>query len=207
VGIVVFARLLIPAVLFGLLVGALSSCASAQAPKEGRGRVNAPELPSDQSSVQAGDVLIIEVFGERDLSGKFQVSDKGTIDYPLIGRVDVTDLSPPDVAALLRKRLRDGFLSNPHVSVFAEGYKAKRKVYVWGQVHRSGTFEFTNGMTVIEALTLAGGVTPMADKDGITLTRISDGKRKELNIPMNRGQSSALSLRPGDVVFVPERIF
>lgn len=168
-----------------------------------------PPPPSTVAKVAigAGDVLAIEVFGEKDLTGKFQVSDQGTIDYPLVGRVKVADLSPPAVATILREKLKAGFLKNPHVSVFAEGYNAKRNIYVWGQVRKSGAFEYTSNMPLIKALTLAGGLTPMADRKSIVVTRLADGKRTKYGTPMNEGQSANYQLKPGDVIFVPERVF
>ena len=108
---------------------------------------------------------------------------------------------------MIRKKLADGFLRNPHVRVFAEGYEGKKKIYVWGQVTRSGTFPFKTGMTVIEAITLAGGLTPMANRDGITVTRNEKGKIKRYSVDMSQAQSASYALLPGDVVFVPERVF
>jgi protein involved in polysaccharide export with SLBB domain len=166
-------------------------------------------MPAASASpkVEPGDNLEVEVFGEEDLSGKFQVSERGTIDYPLVGRVKVGGLTPPEVATLLRKKLADGFLKNPHVRVLAEGYQGKKKVYVWGQVSKPGTFPFSAGMTMIEALTLAGGLTPLAARDGITVTRTVDGELKKHSVEMGDAKSATFALRPGDVIFVPERVF
>ncbi len=166
-----------------------------------------PVIKAPKVAVSAGDVLQIQVFGEKDLTGKYQVSDSGTIDFPLIGRIKVADLTPPAVVKRLRTRLADGYLKNPHVSVFAEGYQNKKSIYVWGQVRRSGAFQFTSQMLLIKALTLAGGLTPMANKKAIVVTRVEKGKRTRYATPMNRGQSANFTLRPGDVVFVPERVF
>ncbi|MCB9554687.1 MAG: polysaccharide biosynthesis/export family protein [Deltaproteobacteria bacterium] len=181
----------------------LGGCATTQGKK-------APPLPlitPDRVAVESGDVLTIEVFGEKNLSGKFQVSSEGTIDYPLVGRIHVAGKAPEAVSSLLKTKLAAGYLKAPHVAVFAEGYAKKRKVFVWGQVRKSGTFDYTSNMTVIEALTLAGGVTPLADKNGISIMRIENGQRKRYSLPMGSGQSSSYPLRPGDVVFVPERVF
>ena len=157
--------------------------------------------------VDSGDTLLVEVFGEEDLSGKFQVSDQGTIDYPLVGRLKVGGLTPPQVSSLIRTKLADGYLKNPHVRVFAEDYQGKKKVFVWGQVRKSGTFNYTSGMRLIEALTLAGGLTPMANRDDITVTRNVNGKIVRHEVPMGEPSSATYELRPGDVIFVPERVF
>lgn len=157
--------------------------------------------------MEAGDPLEVEVFGEEDLSGKFQVADNGTIDYPLVGRLKVAGLTPPQVASLIRDKLSRGFLRHPHVRVLAEGYQGKKKVYVWGQVSKAGTFPYSAGMTMIEALTLAGGLTPLAERDGITVTRNVAGEPKKYAVPMGDARSATFGLQPGDVIFVPERVF
>lgn len=166
-----------------------------------------PALLAHKLALEAGDNLFVDVFGEKDLSGKFQVSEQGTIDYPLVGRLEVAGLTPPQVATLLSKKLADGYLKSPQVRVLAEGYQSKKKVYVWGQVTKSGTFNYTGGMTLIEALTLAGGLTPLANRDGVTVARTEDGKIKKYRLPMDEPASASYRLKPGDVIFVPERVF
>lgn len=182
---------------------ALTGCSHGQS----RQPLKTPPLEQRKLAIEAGDVLQITVYGEKELSGKFQVSQSGTIDYPLVGRVKTAGLAPPEVATLLTKRLGQKYLKNPYVAVFAEGFNAKKTIYVWGQVRKSGAFEFTSPMPLIKALTLAGGLTPLADRGGITISRVERGRRKEYAAPMTEGQSSNHRLKPGDVVFVPEGIF
>jgi len=158
-------------------------------------------------AVEVGDTLIINVFGEKDLTGKYQVSGAGTIDFPLVGRMKVKGLTSPEVASWLRRKLADGFLRNPHVSVFTEGFLSRRKIYVWGEVREAGNFDYRSGMTVIEAITLAGGMTQMASKGGVTVTRRIDGQHRTIQVPMGKGESANYALAPGDVVYVPERAF
>ncbi|MBK8480845.1 MAG: polysaccharide biosynthesis/export family protein [Proteobacteria bacterium] len=194
-----------------LLSGALlpiGGCAT-RGPKGTRAPTGAPPaaIVAENLSVAYGDTLVVEIYGEKDLSGKFQVSAQGTIDYPLIGRLKVAGLPQPRVASMIRDRLAAGYLRNPFVRVFAEGYQEKLKVFVWGQVSKSGTFPFRNAMTVIEAITLAGGLTPLADRNGIVVTRVEHGKQVRVGAPMGSGQSANLALRAGDVVFVPESVF
>jgi protein involved in polysaccharide export with SLBB domain len=160
-----------------------------------------------KAAIDSGDVIEIKVFKEKDLSGKFQVADDGTIDYPLVGRVKVQGLVPPVVAKLLRDRLANGYLRSPHVRVLVEGFADKKLIYVWGKVQKSGAFRYTAGMPLIKALALAGGLTTMADRDGITVSRISDGKTKRVRTPMANGQFANYPLKPGDVIHVPERVF
>jgi protein involved in polysaccharide export with SLBB domain len=169
-------------------------------------------LPVDSEADTAlgpGDVFNVDVFGEKELSGKFRVSSQGTIDYPFAGRIKVAGMTPPQVAALLRQKLGDGYLKDPSVSVFVESYNSK-KISVFGQVSKPGTFNYMNNMTIIEAITLAGGFTPIAAKNSITVTRNEHGQSQRFVVPgeeIGQGRAANYVLRPGDVVFVPERLF
>jgi polysaccharide export outer membrane protein len=166
-----------------------------------------PGVPD--TTLGPGDIFNVTVFGENDLTGKFCVSATGTIDYPLVGRVVVAGKTPPQVAAELRRRLAQGFIKNPHVTILVESYKSK-KISVFGQVKRPGTFNYVSNMSIIEAITLAGGFTPLASKNDITLTRVEEGKsqRTVLRVAdIGEGRAANYLLKPGDVVFVPERVF
>lgn len=161
------------------------------------------------TSVGPGDVFSVRVFGEKELSGKFRVSATGTINYPLVGSVQVAGMAPPRIAALLKKKLAQGYLRSPQVSVFVESYNSK-KVSVFGQVRKPGTFNYMDNMSIIEAITLAGGLTPLASKNQITVTRSVRGKSRKFTIPVEEigeGKAANYLVKPGDVVFVPERIF
>ncbi len=168
-----------------------------------------PPSPVSDTAIGPGDVFSVEVFGEKDLSGKFRVSAAGTIDYPLVGRVKVEEMTPPQVADLLRQKLSKGYLKDPHVSVFVETFQSK-KVSVFGQVQKPGTFNYVDNMSIVEGITLAGGFTPLASKNEITVTRVLRGKSMKFMIPVEdigEGKASNYLLRPGDIIFVPERVF
>jgi len=157
-----------------------------------------------------GDVFQVSVFGEKDLSGKFRISTDGTLDYPLVGTVKVAGLRPPEAASLIQAKLANGYLKHPHVSVFVERYSSK-KISVFGAVRKPGTFNYVNNMSIIEAITMAGGFTPLASKNSIRLTRSGKhGKTSKFTLPVNdigEGRAANYLLVPGDVIFVPERIF
>lgn len=169
-------------------------------------------LPRDSAADTAlspGDVFVVDVFGEKDLSGKFRVSATGTVDYPFAGTVKVVGMTPPEVASMLRKKLGEGYLKDPSVSVFVESYTSK-KISVFGQVQKPGTFNYMSNMSIIEAITLAGGFTPIASKNAISVTRSEHGASRRFTIPVEEigeGRAANYLLKPGDVVFVPERLF
>ena len=169
-------------------------------------------IPMDaaaDTALSPGDVFAVEVFGEKDLSGKFRVSAKGTIDYPFAGSLKVAGMTPPEVAGMLRKKLANGYLKDPNVSVFVESYMSK-KISVFGQVSKPGTFNYMNNMSIIEAITLAGGFTPIASKNAISITRVEQGQSRRFIVPVEEigeGRAANYLLKPGDIVFVPERMF
>jgi len=168
-----------------------------------------PLNPIPDTTLGPGDIFTVTVFGEKDLTGKFCVSAHGTIDYPLVGRVKVAGKTPPQIAEELQRRLARGYIRNPHVSVFVEAYNSK-KISVFGEVKKPGTFNYVNNMSIIEAITLAGGFTPMASKNNITVTRREGRTSRRFTIPVadiGEGRAANYLLRPGDVVFIPERVF
>jgi len=156
-----------------------------------------------------GDVFDVRVYEEQQLSGTYRVSADGTISFPLVGQLATNGLTPTAVGKLLESKLSEGYLRNPHVSIFVKEYNSK-KVSVLGQVTKPGTFPYIDSMTVIEAVTLAGGFTPIAAKNDTVVTR-SEGTQKirtQVRVEaISEGTERNFCLHPGDIVFVPERLF
>jgi len=155
-----------------------------------------------------GDVVEVRVYREQELSGLFQVSPDGTIDYPLLGTRRVDGLTSSQLASQIRDGLRDGYLKEPYVTVTVKEFLSKR-VYVLGQVEKPGTFRFEDGMNVIQVITLAGGITKSARPNSTVVTRVEGGKETRLVVPVkdiSEGRARNFQLRPGDIVFVPESI-
>lgn len=155
-----------------------------------------------------GDVIEIRVFQEKELSGEFQVSADGTIDYPLLGTLKVGDATPSQVAERVREGLANGYLRDPFVTVTVKELVSKR-VYVLGQVSKPGTFPYEDGMTIIHVITLAGGFTKIARPNAVVVTRVENGEETRTVVPVNEiseGRARNFFLRPGDIVFVPESI-
>ena len=128
--------------------------------------------------------------------------------YPLIGKVKVTGLTPPAIAQRLARRLRQGFLRNPQVSVFVKEYNSK-KVTIFGQVRKPGIYLYKDNMTIIQAVSEAGGFTDLADQDGTIVTRTLDDRKHRIPVrvkSIGEGRAQNFVLRPGDIVWVPERL-
>ena len=147
----------------------------------------------------AGDVISIKVFGEDDLSReKIQVSDAGTVPYPVLGELKILGHTVGELERQVTDGLRGRYLVNPRVSVTIEQY---RPFFVNGQVASSGAFPFQPGMTVSKAISLAGGLKERASVNKMFLLREGDPSRTRVKVDMNS------EVRPGDVLTVEESFF
>ena len=181
-----------------------------------RGRRAAAPPPRDESAVALaasslgpGDVVEVRVYQEPELSGLYQVGPQGDVIFPLCKRVVVGGLSPNDAAERIRACLAEGFMRDPQVSLLVKEYNSK-KVFVFGEVQKPGTFTFEDGMSIVQAVTLAGGFTKTAAQNSTSVTRRVQGQ--ELKVKVNvqdiaLGKAPNFTLEPGDIVFVPESLF
>jgi polysaccharide export outer membrane protein len=157
----------------------------------------------------AGDIFEVRVFQEPELSGIFQVGPQGDIIFPLCRRVVLGGLTANAAAEALRACLAEGFLRNPQVSVLVKEYNSK-KVFVFGEVQKPGTFLFEDGMSVVQALTLAGGFTRNAAQNSTSVTRHVNGQEVKVKVNVQDialGKAPNFLLEPGDIVYVPESMF
>lgn len=165
--------------------------------------------PPTASVLGSGDKITIRVYGEEDLSGDYAISTSGTINFPLIGTVATKDVSCDEVSELIRVRLADGFLRYPSVSCSLVERNSK-KVFVFGKVKKPGTFAYTDDMSVVQAITLAGGFDDRASRNSTTLVRKLSSEQVRARVPFDailEGQIDNLKLRPGDIIYVPESIY
>lgn len=193
----------------------LSGCRLFRGPNEGPAleptepevRTSAATLPA--SSLGPGDVFEVRVFQEPDLSGVYRVGADGDIAFPLCGRVTVVGLTASLASETLARCLAPRFLKQAHVSVFIREFNS-RKIFVFGEVQKPGTFTYEDGMSVVQAVTLAGGFTRLAAKNSCTITRKLEGTEKRIKVPVEdvgAGRAPNFTLLPGDILFVPESIF
>jgi protein involved in polysaccharide export with SLBB domain len=167
-------------------------------------------LPEQDMTLGPGDTFEVAVFDDKELSGKYRVANDGTINFPLIGAVEVGGRAPKLVEKTIQEALKaKQLLRNPSVSIFVLEYSSKR-VNVMGAVQRPGSMPWTSGMGVLQAVSGAGGLTPLAAGNDTIVTRQEAGKRKRYRVSVRRiseGQERDFLLRTGDIIFVPERIF
>lgn len=198
-----------PRILLILLMSSFALTAAACSKRS----VQATEVPppaTDDTTLGPGDVFAVRVYGEDELSGTHQIAPDGTINFPLLGAVDVNGLEPPAVADKVRRLLVErSLLRDPHVSVYVERYVSKR-VSVVGAVANPGTFVLEPGMTVVEAISMAGGFSSLADRDGTVVTRRVGTETVRYRVPVAKvakGQAKDIEVAAGDIIFVPERLF
>lgn len=151
-------------------------------------------------------MLEVRVHGQEDLEGTYQINADGKIRFPYIGEVAVAGHGAQQVGVTIQERLADGWLRDPHVSVVVVS-RHNREVSVLGQVNEPGSIEFKERLSLVQAVSLAGGMTPLAQPRKVRITRQTGASRETLEIDLRAiidGRRADLLLRPGDVVFVPE---
>ncbi len=162
----------------------------------------------DDYKIGAGDVLEINVWKEPDASVHgVVVRPDGKISMPLIKEVDVVGLTPVQLEKLITDGLTKVMNLPPDVTIVVTGINSK-KIYVNGKVKKEGPIPYTYRMTVMQALSEAGGITDYAKKKAIYVLRNDNGR--EFRFPFDysavlKGQKMELNipLEPGDVIVVP----
>jgi polysaccharide export outer membrane protein len=162
--------------------------------------------------LQPQDVLRVQVFQEEDINrqGEVSISSEFTITLPLIGTINLRGVTVRQAEEKIRALYDKDFLVNPQVTVIVTKY-SDRSVNIVGSVKSAGRVQFPQerGLTIMEAISLAGGHDRLADLKRVKLTR--KGETREINVDAimkgnSREAQETIELEPGDVVFVPERI-
>ena len=149
-------------------------------------------------TLDSGDKLRIVVFGQDTLSNNYTVDAQGVVTLPLVGAVEARGLTTAQLGNAIAGRLRSGYVRDPSVAVEIETY---RPFFVLGEVTFPGQYPYVPNMTVENAIAIAGGFTPRASKDKVTITRKVQGAPTRYVLPLR------YPLRPGDTIEVSERWF
>jgi polysaccharide export outer membrane protein len=161
------------------------------------GEVAPTRLAAPAYTLDSGDRLRVVVFRHEDLSGEFEVDGGGAFAMPLIGQVDAAGLTTQQLQDRIAERLRDGYLVDPQISIEVLNY---RPFFILGEVNRPGQYPYASGMSVINAVALAGGFTFRARENAISVQRGGSGAPQVVVTPDT-------PILPGDIVRVPERFF
>lgn len=173
------------------------------------GGVSAQDSPlasSPDYRIAAEDVLQISVWKEPDLDKQVIVRPDGGISFPLAGNVPVAGLTPAAAEGEIANRLQR-YIPDAVVTVSVVELKGMR-IYVSGKVRSPGQFTVGRYVDVLQAITLAGGLTPYADENGIKVLRRSNGKETVYAFDygeVRRGKNlqQNIVLQTDDVVVVP----
>lgn len=156
------------------------------------------ELENAPYTLAAGDRLRVIVFGQDALSNSYAVDGSGHISMPLIGLVPAHGVTTAVLERTIEQKLRAGFLREPRVAVEVEAY---RPFFMLGEVAASGQYPYINGMTVQNAVAVAGGFSPRASQSSAVITRLINGRPVTAYVPLTQ------QVRPGDTVTIRERFF
>jgi polysaccharide export outer membrane protein len=186
----------------GLLFAICCSCiGGAQVQKREAGDAR----HSESLFVGRGDLLQISIFREPDLEQKVRVKDSGDVDLNLVGAVNVAGKTPDDAAkAIEQAYIRGNYLNQPQVSVLIVEY-ATQGVSVLGQVAKPGTVPLTTPRSLLDVLSLVGGLTELADRH-VTIQRGDKSGNIAVFLPNNADASvrASIVVYPGDTVIVPK---
>ena len=148
--------------------------------------------------LDAGDKLRVVVYGQEGLTNTYAISAGGTITMPLIGAVPARGRTPQALAADIAAKLRNGFIREPSVAVEIESY---RPFFILGEVQAPGQYPYVPNMTAESAVAIAGGFSPRARRDRVTLTHTDASGTSRAIVP------PGTPINPGDTVLVGERWF
>ena len=147
----------------------------------------------------SGDVITVQVLGEDDLKReKIRLSDAATISYPILGEIRLLGKTVAELEVLIREGLKGRYLLNPQVTVTINEY---RSFYVNGQVEKPGGYAFVPGLTILKAVSLAGGFKERASKEKIFVIREDDTSQKPQRVTLGA------VVNPGDIITVEESFF
>lgn len=148
--------------------------------------------------IGGGDRLTIRVAGEADLTNDYLVDGAGNISMPYIRSVPVSGKTAPQIEDAIEAKLRQNFLRDPIVSVQVT---TLRPFYILGEVGASGAFPYQPGISVQNAIAIAGGYGPRADQDKVLITRKNANGTATFKVPVTT------QVYPGDIIYVRERWF
>lgn len=158
------------------------------------------------------DLVSVTVYGVPEMSRRVRVNASGVVFLPLVGAVYVGGKSLGTAQSLIEKKLA-AYVVKPQVTLFIEEY-GNRTISVMGEVQRPGSYPLPaeSGMTILEAISTAGGFTPVAAQDRARLLRTVNGESMKYTIDvrdLTRGESKEkdIVLQPNDVIFVPQSLF
>lgn len=160
----------------------------------------------DEYLIGPTDILEIHIWREPDLSRTIPVRPDGKITLPLLNDVQASGLTPLELKAGIEKGLAK-FIESPVVSVAVQEIHSKN-IFVLGQVESPGQYPLQQDLTVVQALSLAGGLAEWADQSGIVILRKENGKQRRIkfnykDVSKGKHLEENIVLKAGDTIIVP----
>ena len=172
-----------------------------------------PNLPTPTPStiVGPGDVFEVSVLGEKDLPKEYRIQPDGSVDFPYVDRLQVAGLEPQQIEELIKSQLVEKkILTSPQVTLVVKQYNSK-KISVIGAVQKPGSISWTDGIKLVEAISLSGGFTSLADADHVRITRnVGGGKTVTATVSVDDitdGKQADPPLQAGDTIKIDQRVF
>lgn len=176
-----------------LLAAALSGCATyEQTPRAFQ------EATIQPYRLDSGDRLRISVFEQAGLTGTYSVDQAGYVAFPLVGAVASRGKTLPELERAIAGKLQQGYLRDPDVTIEVDRY---RSVFIMGEVGQAGQYAYVPGMTVQNAIAVAGGFSTRASKGYVDVTRKINGRVMTGRVPITD------PVLAGDTIYVRERFF
>lgn len=182
-------------VMAGLIVG---GCDGPRGMVSGADALASAQQPS-LYRLSPGDKIKVIVFNEPDLTGEFQVNDSGKVAFPLAGEVSAAGRSVEEFKSALTRTLSGRYVKNPRVAVEVVNY---RPFNVIGEVRNAGQYPYRPGLTVQDAVAMAGGYTYRANTRTLYVRRADANGESTVQVDGER-----VTVLPGDNIRVPERYF
>jgi polysaccharide export outer membrane protein len=180
----------------------------------------AAQVPASQPATEPDyivgptDVIAVRIYGEEKLSGRIRIDNDGSFPFEYLGRVKAEGMTTAQIEVYLAKTLGDGYLRNPQVSVEVVEYRSK-SVFVTGEVRSPNKYSLQGNSTLMDALTLAGSITPNAG-NWVQITHARQGTEvlgpsasAEYDMRVNlrdiqTGKAQNIRMLDGDTIFVPK---
>ena len=200
---------IIRCLILSLIVSGLAFCTQSMAAEKTLAKTPETKKPTVVDSsyiIGPMDVLEIQVWKEPDFSRQVLVRPDGKITFPLIDDIQASGMTTLALKALLTERLK-GFVDSPEVTVIVIESRSKN-FYIVGRVNQPGRYPLSPNMTVLQALSVAGGPIQLAHKDNIRIIRRSEGKEEILRFDYDKVISGKkleqnILLEPNDTIIVP----
>ena len=186
---------------FCLFISVISHAYASDTPpvEETKTQPSTSTMPQDDLGyvLGAGDSIQISVFKEPEMTLRLKIHRGGIVNYPYLGDIQLLGRTPAQIESDIERRLNDGYIMNPMVTVSIEEF---RKFFISGEVANPNGYEFQPGLTIEQAIAMAGGFTDRSDRDGINIRLAATNELIEDVGP-------TYPVGPGDVVIIEQSFF